>query len=269
MTTTTTHAEVDSGRVTTARELERRWSAQQTAYVRHRAERFATIARVVAAVCADVPNPRVLDLAGGTGSLAEAVLAELPRAQVVIVDKDPVLTAIAEDQVPERPGSTVACLDLDDPAWVSDGRVAGKPYDAVVSSTALHWLQPGVLARVYWQLADLVRPGGIVLNGDHLLYDEITQPTLHGVAARDDERVQAAAFDAGVDTWDDWWAAVEAVPHYEEALARRAEAWGDSLHTPPPKVTAGFHLEALRSAGFRETGTVWRYLDDVVLCAVR
>ncbi len=44
---------------------------------------------------------------------------------------------------------------------------------------------------------------------------------------------------------------------------------GANLHTPPPKVTAEFHLEALRTAGFRETGTVWRYLDDVVLCAVR
>jgi SAM-dependent methyltransferase len=267
--TTTTRTEVDATRVTTARELERRWAAQQTAYIRHRAERFATIARVVADVCADVPIPRVLDLAGGTGSLAEAVLTELPHAQVVVVDKDPVLTAIAEDLVSQRPGSIVACLDLDDPAWVADAGVVGQAYDAVVSSTALHWLQPGVLARVYWQLADLVRPGGIVLNGDHLLFDETTQPTLLGIAARDDERVQAAAFGAGVDTWDEWWAAVEAVPHYADALVRRSEAWGDGLHTPPPKVTAEFHLEALRSAGFRETGTVWRYLDDVVLCAVR
>jgi SAM-dependent methyltransferase len=265
MTTTT-----DTTRLDTARDLERRWSAQQTAYIRHRAERFATIARVVADVCADVAQPRVLDLAGGTGSLAAAVLAETPRAQVVVVDKDPLLTAIAEDLVPDRPGSGVACLDLDDPAWVSDARVAGAPYDAVVSSTALHWLQPGALARVYFELADLVRPGGIVLNGDHLLYDEATEPTLLGIAARDDERVQAAAFGSGdVDTWDAWWGAAESVPHYADAAARRRETWGQELHTAPPKVSLGFHLETLRSAGFRETGTVWRYLDDVVLYAVR
>lgn len=256
-------------RIDTARELERRWAAQQTGYIRHRAERFATIARVVSRVCVDVHRPRVLDLAGGTGSLAAAVLTEIPSARIVVVDKDPVLTAIAADLVPDRPGATVACLDLDDPGWVTDERVAGEPFDAVVSSTALHWLQPGVLARVYWELADLVRPGGIVLNGDHLLYDEVTEPTLRGVAAWDDQRVQAATFGSGVDAWDTWWDAAEAVPHYADAVARRRLTWGDQPHTPTPKVSLGFHLEALRSAGFRETGTVWRYLDDIVLYAVR
>lgn len=272
MTSTTTGPRLtptEPARLATARDLERRWAAQQTAYIRHRAERFATMARVLADVCADVPAPRVLDLAGGTGSLAAAVLAEVPTAQVVVVDKDPVLTAIAADLVPDRPGSTVACLDLDDPAWVTDGRVAGAPYDAVVSSTALHWLQPGTLARAYWQLAELVRPGGIVLNGDNLYFDDVSEPTLLGVAARDEERVRRAAFGAGADTWDEWWDAAQSVPHYADAVARRTEVWGEELHTPPPKVSLGFHLEALRSAGFRETGTVWRYLDDVVLYAVR
>lgn len=256
-------------RLAVARDLERRWADQQTGYIRHRAERFATIARIVAAVAADVPTPRVLDLAGGTGSLAEAVLAAVPDAEVVVADKDPVLLAVAADLVPERPGSTVALVDLADPAWVEHPAIAGAPYDAVVSSTALHWLQPDALTRVYAAVAGLVRPGGIVLNGDHLSYDEHAEPTLRRIAEADDAAVQATAFGGGVDTWDAWWAAAEAVPHYADAVARRRATWGEELHVAPPKVTLGFHLETLRSAGFRETGTAWQYLDDHVLYAVR
>jgi SAM-dependent methyltransferase len=253
----------------TALDLITRWDAQQTGYVRHRAERFATIARVVAAICTDVSAPRILDLAAGPGSLARAVLAEIPRATVVVADKDPVLLAIAADLATADPRLQVAPVDLAAPAWSEHPLITAGGFDAVVSSTALHWLSPEALVSTYRRLAGLVRVGGIVLNGDHLSYDEHSEPTLRALAEADDAQVQAQAFDSGVDTWDQWWAAAEAVPHYAEAVSRRAAVWGEELHVAPPKVTLGFHLETLRSAGFRETGTVWRYLDDHVLYAVR
>lgn len=252
-----------------ARSLAARWDAQQTGYIRHRAERFDTIARVVAAVCADIPEPRILDLAGGTGSLAIDVVARIARARAVIADKDPALLAIAADLASADNRFEIAEVDLAREDWAEHPLIAHAPFDAVVSSTALHWLQPGNLVDVYGRLTDLVRPGGIVLNGDHLSYSNHHEGVLARIARADDEAMQRETFAGDVDTWDEWWQAVADTPRYAEALARRAQVWGPELHEAPPTVTLGFHLEALRSAGFTETGTVWQYLDDHVLYAVK
>jgi hypothetical protein len=80
--------------------------------------------------------------------------------------------------------------------------------------------------------------------------------------------MQQTTFAGDTDTWDEWWQAVADEPRYAEALARRSEVWGAELHEAPPKVTLGFHLESLASAGFAETGTVWQYLDDHVVYGV-
>jgi glycine/D-amino acid oxidase-like deaminating enzyme len=50
--------------------------------------------------------------------------------------------------------------------------------DTAVSTTALHWLPPDALAAMYAEVATVLRPGGLLLNGDHLTEDEATAPTL-------------------------------------------------------------------------------------------
>ncbi|OAN33742.1 hypothetical protein A4X17_15005 [Plantibacter sp. H53] len=258
----------DATTLATARSLASRWDAQQTGYIRHRAERFDTIARVVAAICADSPAPRILDLAGGTGSLAEHVLAAVPNGRAVVADKDPALLAIAADLSAADPRLSIAEVDLADADWAAHPLIADGRFDAVVSSTALHWLRPADLVDVYRALPALIRPGGIVVNGDHLSYSAHHESTLADIARTDDEAMQQETFSGDTDTWDGWWDAVAATPRYADALRRRDEVWGASLHEAPPKVTLGFHLETLRSAGFAETGTVWQYLDDYVLYGV-
>jgi SAM-dependent methyltransferase len=258
----------DTRRLDTARSLAARWDAQQTGYIRHRAERFDTIARVVAAVCADVAEPRILDLAGGTGSLALHVLGHVPGGHAVVADKDPALLAIAADLAADDPRLRTADVDLAHADWAEHPAIVAEPFDAIVSSTALHWLQPGTLADVYRTLPRLLRPGGIVLNGDHLSYSTRHEATLARIALADDAAMQATTFAGDTDTWDEWWQAVADSHLYTDALQRRSEVWGAELHEAPPKVTLGFHLESLRSAGFAEVGTVWQYLDDYVVYGV-
>ena len=152
----------------------------------------------------------------------------------------------------------------DEPSW---NQALSGPFDAVVSSTALHWLHADVLSRLYFDLAAMIAPGGIFLNGDHFLYDDVAQPVLRGIARKDDEQTQNVAFERGVDTWDVWWEAAESHPPYADAAKERARRWNGKAAAP--KVTLGYHLQTLRSAGFREVGTVWQYLDDYVVCAIR
>jgi len=258
----------EPSRLDAARSLASRWDAQQTGYIRHRAERFDTIARVVAAVCVEIDEPRILDLAGGTGSLALHVLDHVPSARAVIADKDPALLAIAATLAEDDARLQTADVDLARTDWAEHPIIAAAPFDAIVSSTALHWLQPGTLVDVYRALPALLRPGGILLNGDHLSYSAHHESTLARIALADDAAMQAKTFAGETDTWDEWWQAVADSRLYTDALQRRSEVWGVELHEAPPKVTLGFHLESLRSAGFVETGTVWQYLDDHVVYGV-
>ena len=251
-----------SGDTSGAQSLLARWDAQQTAFIKHRDLRFDAIVQTIARVCS--PSPRVLDVACGPGSLTRAVLAAIPEASIVAVDKDPVLLSIARDVLGGDSRVDIRDSDLDDPAW---GQTLEGPFDAVVSSTALHWLRPEILSRLYFQFSDMIKPGGVFLNGDHLQFDETAQPTLRRIAKEDDAYNQKQAFDNGTDNWDEWWEAAAAHPPYADAVVERAKRWEGKK--PGPMLTLGYHLETLRSAGFAEIGTVWQYLDDYVVCAVR
>ncbi len=54
-----------------------RWDRQQQAYLPDREERFTAMLDAVEAACG--PAPRMLDLAGGTGSITRRLLTRLPQ----------------------------------------------------------------------------------------------------------------------------------------------------------------------------------------------
>jgi uncharacterized protein (DUF1684 family) len=53
------------------------------------------------------------------------------------------------------------------PGWAAELDL-DRPADAVVSTTALHWLSEAGLRTAYTEPASALRPGGLFLNGDHL-----------------------------------------------------------------------------------------------------
>jgi hypothetical protein len=82
--------------------------------------------------------------------------------------------------------------------------------DAVLSTTALHWLLPEALVQLYHQLGLLVRPGGVVQSGDQLgfaphlsSFRKVTEWSV----ARQTERVKKGQ---GGETWEEWWRALRA-----------------------------------------------------------
>ncbi|GAA3651443.1 class I SAM-dependent methyltransferase [Microbacterium marinilacus] len=246
--------------------LVRRWDAQQAAYITDRDERFQVMLDVLAAGPGKDGALVVVDLGCGPGSLAARILERFPDAVVVGVDYDPVqlrLAAIALEPFGDRFMPVDA--DLASPGWSSALPV--ERIDAAVSSTALHWLPPAGLVAVYAELAGLVREDGVVLDADHLRFDEATQPLLSALAAGDDARTQEAARAAGVPTWDEWWYEALTVPELAAHADERDRRFRD--RPAPPDSPLALHLEALRAAGFRETGTVWQLYDDYVVLARR
>src|SRR5947208_11442963 len=102
-----------------------------------REERFAAMIDAVE-VGAGRPDPLVLDLGSGPGSLAVRLLDRIPAASVVAIDADPLLLALGRSAYGGRAGLRFVDLDLGAPGWAG-GLGLARAADAAVSTTALHW----------------------------------------------------------------------------------------------------------------------------------
>jgi SAM-dependent methyltransferase len=243
----------------------RRWDEQQAGYVAGREERFAAMLEPLAVL---LPERFVaLDLACGPGSISQRLLDRFPAARCVAVDFDPVLLRLGQGALGTAGGRL---------RWVeSDIRSAelpvalGEPvFDAVLSSTALHWLEPDALVLLYQRLGALVRPGGVFLNADRLSYDEHLS-THRRLAEHTVEQWRAAAFaNAGREDWDAWWAAIAEEPALKATVEQR-NSLIRALPRPKTRLSSRFHRAALLGAGFSEVDVIWQRLEDSVLLAVR
>ncbi|MEZ4728630.1 MAG: class I SAM-dependent methyltransferase [Caldilineaceae bacterium] len=244
-----------------------RWDAQQMGYLPDREDRFAAMATALAEL---LPAEFVLlDLCCGPGSLSQRLLTRFPQERSVAVDLDPVLLALGQGALGTLDGRLCwVDADLCDPKWVE--ALGEQQFDAVVSTTALHWLPIPDLVRVYHQVAKLLRPGGVFLNGDNMKFSA-QLPSLQKVAkAVRDEQWQDESFARlGVETWVQWWDAVGQEPAMADLLAERERRFG--WRSPDNLTNAGRDLQsgALQDAGFQEVGIIWQRFDNCVLMAVR
>ncbi|XVV07031.1 class I SAM-dependent methyltransferase [Actinosynnema sp. CA-248983] len=220
----------------TARSLRRGWDAQQQPFLPWREEAFDVLAARA--------HGRVLDLAGGTGSIAARL------ADVTLLDFDPVLLEIARVAL----GVPVVRADLSGPGWAS-----GLPsFDSVVAGTALHHFAPERLCALYAEIRDLLAPGGLFANADRM--PEPAAPP----AAAESAAGPGAGGSAAMSAWRSWWEEALAHPALAEAAADRVD--GDSADFYPP---AAWHVEALKSAGFARVEVVWRRGGSAVVVAHR
>lgn len=230
-----------------------RWDAQQERYVAGREARFTAIIDVLAHAMAGTAEPLVVDLGCGPGSLAVRIAGRLPATQVVGVDLDPLLLGLARS----AHGGVARFVE-------ADLRITGwsrlleleRPVDAVVSSTALHYLPADQLGRVYAEVAAMTRFGGLFVNADNL-FDP--QPGIADLAA-----ALRRSRVGGDEDWDGWWHAVRTDPALAAlATGRRHDHGGDH------RLSVAEHVSALRAAGYGQIGPVWQVGDDVILAALR
>jgi SAM-dependent methyltransferase len=247
----------------------RRWDAQQQRYMPDREDRFTVLIDAVEAG-AGRDDPLVLDLGCGPGSLAVRLLDRMPAASVVALDSDPLLLALGRAAYGDRPRLRFADQDLRDPGWDRALRL-GRAADAAVSTTALHWLRSAALRDTYAGVARLLRPGGLLLDGDHLKEDARAAPTLARLGEAVSERAisrRAPSQPGGREDWDDWWRAATADPALAGPAAERERRGLSEDHHGSESVLLAEHVAALRAAGFAEIGTIWQYGENRVLCAV-
>lgn len=254
-----------------ARSWIERWDRQQEVYVAEREDRFTALIDAVEAG-AGRPDPLILDLGCGPGSLGVRLLERLPGAVVIAVDADPVTLSLGRAAYDGVRGLRFEDADLRMPGW--SGRIGLPPQrklDAVVSTTALHWLSPAELTSLYADLAGLLKPGGLFLDGDHFRLDEVSSPVLSRLDREMEEQESRRRFpDARTgraEDWTQWWRAAEGDASLVVAAAERDHRGVG--HHGSESVQFALHTAALGAAGFAEIGTLWQRGANRLLCAVR
>ncbi|MFF8954161.1 class I SAM-dependent methyltransferase [Streptomyces sp. NPDC014894] len=237
------------------------WDRQQEWYMPDREERFRVMLDMVEATVG--PEPRVLDLACGTGSITDRLLRRFPKALCTGVDLDPALLAIARGTFAGDDRVTVVTADLTAPGW-TDALPYGS-YDAVLTATALHWLRSGPLATLYGQLAGLVRDGGVLMNADRMI--DRSTPRINAAERAHRHAVMDRAKEAGAVGWAEWWALAAKDPALAGPTAERFEIYGEHADGETPSLQ--WHAETLRAAGFGEARSVWASPSDSLLLALK
>jgi tRNA (cmo5U34)-methyltransferase len=179
----------------------------------------------------------ILDLGGGTGALAAAVLEGLPGVRVTVLDVDPDMLGEARrrlsgyaERVTFKQGSFLDPL---------------PSADAVVASLALHHVHDlQTKTELYRVIHNALSPRGVLLNLD--------------AAVSEDARLNALVFDR--------WAQGMSEHGITDSEARgHFGAWADEDRYFPLEVELG----ALREAGFDEVECFWRRGASAITCALR
>ncbi|MGE0972283.1 class I SAM-dependent methyltransferase [Klebsiella sp. WOUb02] len=241
-----------------ARELLKNWDQQQSAYIAHREARYSAALEVLAMSYGEAFH--AVDLACGPGSFSLRILQRFPAATVTAIDLDPLLLTLAKEALSEYQ-ERIQFLSGDIAAADCFAAIADRP-QAVVSSTAIHWLLPEQQVALYRNVFNLLDDGGMFINADHQRFDQ-RSPRQTLLARTHDDSTQEKAWAAGVQDWDGWFAAASRYPELAAQLDARAAVFTD--RPTPLATTVEFQLAALRQAGFTETGTLWQFLDDYIV----
>ena len=184
----------------------------------------------VAVIALDTRPATVLELAGGAGTFLATFLDAFPDARGVWSDSSREMQRHARATLSGF-GERVDYLLAD---MRSPGAARGSA-DVVVCARATHGLRCDELGAFYREVAGILRPGGWLVNLDHMAVP------------------------------DPWGA------RYDQLTAR---FYDEAQTCAPVRKTRGshpleVHLDALREAGLTEADTPWRLLATVLLLARR
>lgn len=183
----------------------------------------------------------LLELGCGTGELTLRLLAHCPDATLVAMDYSPRMLAAAKTKVQAAGyGDRVQWVEADFGDWAL-AKVGGweAPYDAVVSSLAIHHLTHRMKQAVFQRIYQQLKPGGVFWNADPVL------PELSGLEG---PFKQAR---------ENWCIAQGHTLEQARAGLGQTEPYGHS--NQDQLATLSHHWEFLKAAGFATVDVLWKY----------
>jgi tRNA (cmo5U34)-methyltransferase len=114
-----------------------------------------------------LPEPgRIIDLGCGDGFLERVLLPAYPRARAVLIDhSEPMLERARVEMAPFAGRCEILQGDLSSPL---PSQVGTTPFDLAVSRLAIHHLPHERKRSLYREIFDLLSPGGLFVNIDHV-----------------------------------------------------------------------------------------------------
>jgi tRNA (cmo5U34)-methyltransferase len=197
------------------------------------------------------PVARFLDVGAGDGAMTQLLLDVEPHANAVLVDYSEPMLARAHERLGSSAASWQAMrVDLGSPGWRRE--LPAGPYDAAISSYAIHHLSSERKRALFAELFDLLAPGAMFVNLDVVtvegplqgLFDE--QMVANAIAAEHAEHRHGG--------------------HRQDEQIER-ELLSDENDDQPDSL--GEQLQWLSDAGFAEVETHFKWAEAVVFGAVK
>lgn len=243
-------------------EILRLWDLQQNYHVKYREERYSAMFELIEA-SSEGPY-RILDLASGPGSLSIRFLEKYPDSETVMMDQDPVLLRISKENFKKISGKhSWVTGDISQPSTFTP--LAQDSFDAVMTTTALHWLSDDALLRVYGQSFRILKHSGIFLNGD-LIHSKNDSEEFNQLEKKASEVHTDKVEWESVPDWDEFWRMISETPDLSEEWKSRNEVYPqdwDHRH----RITLESHCNYLEEVGFSVPGVVWSNFSDRILMA--
>ncbi len=246
-----------------AQGLIEKWEKMQTVYIPLREERFSRMLDILEEWLPSKFN--ALDLGSGPGSLSVRLLKRFPQASCTAVDCDPLQLGLGQSCYGTMKGRlTWVEADLRKNDWWE--ALDGARFDAVLSTTALHWLTGPQLRRTYRYAWGLLKKRGILFNGDRATV---------GPYSKKLKRISTEAYlnvkrSHGMkqpnQPWSEWWREVMRVKDLRSLVEERERRFPRPSESDFP---ASAHLRYLREAGFSEADVVWRDLSDCIIAGLK
>lgn len=218
-------------------EAVRSFAAQAEQRERERHEQLLLLARLLPFSPDDAFT--FVDLGAGTGAASRVLLAEYPKANAVLAEYSPQMTAEGERQMTAFRGRyRYAEHDMRSAEWPS---AIPQGLDAVVSALSIHHLPDARKRAIFQEIFQRLQPGGWYVN-----YDPIRAPdaALEAIWQRVNDR-----YDPG---------APHARAHRTPQEQARYENHVRYIIPLEPQ------LRWLREAGFADIDLFWKRLDWVI-----
>jgi SAM-dependent methyltransferase len=130
------------------------------------AEQIDVMMRIVDATARDATS--IADLGCGDGILAATLLKRYPHARATLVDfSEPMIAAARNELAPYGDACEFHLADLSSAEWV-DAAGRRAPFDVVVSGYAIHHTTDERKRVLYREIFELLRPGGVFVNIEHV-----------------------------------------------------------------------------------------------------
>ncbi|MBO0859746.1 MAG: class I SAM-dependent methyltransferase [Chloracidobacterium sp.] len=213
-------------------------------------------------ITAAIPFPinqslRVLDVGCGTGDAGRVIRSRFPHAQIDFVDRNEFFVSLcgAVNRRDGIGGRTCVC-DLSEPDWRRD---LASDYDVVVAVNAVHWFSLASATKLFGDIFQSLRSGGVFLLMEPVAAEPPFAPGLH--AWQKEQPSQHKYED-----WRRFWSRVNDLLGYDYGFL------GDP---PDDKNHIGDRLSVMQwvgmltDAGFEFIDILLRDAEKVVLASVK